>query len=97
VYLSFVLKCQKLTQRNQKEGAMCVCLQDYETVDHLIWHCERFGSERHRLVDALFELVVLHVTPVRDLCVVYEKGVPSNVVWTSSEVLESDSDRTPSL
>jgi hypothetical protein len=32
------------------EGPMCVCLQDYETVDHLIWHCERFGSERHRLI-----------------------------------------------
>jgi hypothetical protein len=26
------------------------------------------------------------------ICVVYESGVPSNVVWTSSEVLESDSD-----
>jgi hypothetical protein len=21
------------------EGVMCVCLGDYETVDHLIWHC----------------------------------------------------------
>jgi hypothetical protein len=31
------------------------------------------------------------------ICVVYESGVPSNVVWTSSKVLESDSDRTPSL
>jgi hypothetical protein len=31
------------------------------------------------------------------ICVVYESGVPSNVVWTSSEVLESDSDLTPSL
>jgi hypothetical protein len=29
------------------EGPMCVCLKDYETVNHLIWHCERFGSERH--------------------------------------------------
>jgi hypothetical protein len=41
------------------EDPMCVCLQEYETVDHLIWHCERFGSERHRLIDG---------TPVRDLC-----------------------------
>jgi hypothetical protein len=69
------------------EGPMCV--QDYETVDHLIWHCERFGSERHRLIDALSELDVLHGTPVRDL--------PSNVVWTSSEVLKSDSDLAVSL
>jgi hypothetical protein len=29
------------------EGTMCVCLKDYEIVDHLVWHCERFGSERH--------------------------------------------------
>jgi hypothetical protein len=31
------------------------------------------------------------------ICVVYESGVPSNVVWTSSEVLKSDSDLTISL
>jgi hypothetical protein len=50
------------------EDPMCVCLKDYESVDHLIWHCERFGSERHRIIDALAELNVLHGTPVRDLC-----------------------------
>jgi hypothetical protein len=59
--------------------------------DHLIWHCERFGSERHQLIDALSKLDVLHGTPVRDLCGFYESGVSSNVVWTSSEVLKSDS------
>jgi hypothetical protein len=31
------------------------------------------------------------------ICVVYEIGVTSNVVWTSSEVLKSDSDPTVSL
>jgi hypothetical protein len=50
------------------EDPMCVCLKDYETVDHLIWHCERLGSERHRLIDALSKLDVPHGTPVRDLC-----------------------------
>jgi hypothetical protein len=50
-----------------EDPPMCVCLQIYETVDHLIWHCERFGSERHRLIDALSELDVLHGTPVRDM------------------------------
>jgi hypothetical protein len=39
-----------------------------EFLDHLIWHCERFGSERHRLMDALSALDVQHGTPVRDLC-----------------------------
>jgi hypothetical protein len=23
---------------------VCVCLKDYETVDHMIWHCERFET-----------------------------------------------------
>jgi hypothetical protein len=49
------------------EDPMCVFLKDYETVDHLIWHCERFGSDRHRLIDALSKLDVLHGTPVRNL------------------------------
>jgi hypothetical protein len=31
------------------------------------------------------------------ICVVYESGVPSNIVWTSSEVLKSYSDLTVSL
>jgi hypothetical protein len=35
------------------DEAMCVCLKDYETVYHLIWHCERFETERRRLTDAL--------------------------------------------
>jgi hypothetical protein len=41
---------------------------DYETVDHLIWHCERFENERRRLIDALTALDVQFGTPVRDLC-----------------------------
>jgi hypothetical protein len=56
------------------ENPMWVCLKDYETMDHLIWHCERFGSERHRLIDAMSEMDVLHGA------MVYESGVPSNVV-----------------
>jgi hypothetical protein len=50
------------------EGAMCVCLKDYETVDHLLWYCERFEAERHRLTDAFTALDVQRGTPVRDLC-----------------------------
>jgi hypothetical protein len=69
------------------EGPMYVCLQDYETVDHLIWHCERFGSKRHRLVDALS---MCYIELQFGICVVYESEVPSNVVWASSEVLKSD-------
>jgi hypothetical protein len=54
------------------EEAMCECLKDYETVDHLIRHCERFETERRRLTDTLTALDVQLRTPagrVRDLCV----------------------------
>jgi hypothetical protein len=40
------------------EDLMCVCAGNYETVDHLIWHCERFRLKRHRLIDALAALNV---------------------------------------
>jgi hypothetical protein len=50
------------------EEAMCVCLKDYATMDHLTWHCERFETERRRLTDALPALDMQLGTSVRDLC-----------------------------
>jgi hypothetical protein len=50
------------------EEAMCVCLRDYETVDHFIWHCRRFETKTRRLTNALAALVVQLGAPVRDLC-----------------------------
>jgi hypothetical protein len=49
---------------------MCVCAGEYVTGDHLIWHCERFRLERHRLIDALAALnVSIGIgIPIRDLC-----------------------------
>jgi hypothetical protein len=48
---------------------VCVCAGDYyEAVDHLIWHCERFRLERHRLIDAVTTLNVSIGIPIRDLC-----------------------------
>jgi hypothetical protein len=47
---------------------MCVLAGDYETVDHLIWHCERFRVETHRLIDALAVLNVIIGIPIRDVC-----------------------------
>jgi hypothetical protein len=38
------------------EEVICVRLKDYETVDHFIWHFERFETERGRLTDALTAL-----------------------------------------
>jgi hypothetical protein len=40
------------------EEAVCIFLKDYETVDHLIWHYEKFKTERRRLTDALTALDV---------------------------------------
>jgi hypothetical protein len=51
------------------EDLMCVSAGDYETVDHLIWHCERFRVEKHRLIDAFAALNVSIIgMPIRDLC-----------------------------
>jgi hypothetical protein len=77
------------------EDPMCVCLKEYETVDHLIWHCERFGSERHLLMH--FPNWMCYMELLFGICVVYKCGVPSNVVWTSLEILKSGSDLTISL
>jgi hypothetical protein len=40
------------------EEAMCVCMKDYETVNHLIWHFGRFETEKRRLTNALVALDV---------------------------------------
>jgi hypothetical protein len=46
---------------------VCVYAGDYETVDYLIWYCERFRVERHRLIDALAALNVSIGISIRDL------------------------------
>jgi hypothetical protein len=28
------------------DGSMCVYLKDHETVDHILWKCSRFSSQR---------------------------------------------------
>jgi hypothetical protein len=50
------------------EDLICVCAEDNETVDNLIWQCERFRVERHRLIDAIAALNVGIGIPIRDLC-----------------------------
>jgi hypothetical protein len=44
-----------------------VCAGDYETVDHLIRHCERLRLERHHLIGALAVLNVSIGILIRDL------------------------------
>jgi hypothetical protein len=50
------------------EDLMCVCACDYETVDHLIWHCEGFRLERHRLIGTFAALNVSIGIHICDLC-----------------------------
>jgi hypothetical protein len=47
---------------------MCLCAGDNETLDHLIWHCEKFWLERHRLNGAFATLNVSIGILIRDLC-----------------------------
>jgi hypothetical protein len=69
------------------EDLMRVCAGDYETVEHLIWHCERFRLERHHLIDALAALNVSIGIPIRDLCAL-KKWFAVSVTWTSLDGLE---------
>jgi hypothetical protein len=77
-----------------KIWCVCMCAGDYETVDHLIWHCERFRLERHRLIDALAALNVSIEIPIRDLCALKKwcivkccldslRGIGMNLWWFS--------------
>jgi hypothetical protein len=52
------------------DETMCVCLEDYETVDHIIWKCPRFQEQRTRLVDKLNSEGIGEGTPMRDICIV---------------------------
>jgi hypothetical protein len=50
------------------DGSMCVCLEDHETVNHIIGKCSRFSSQRTCLIPRLLLSGVYEETPVRDLC-----------------------------
>jgi hypothetical protein len=47
---------------------ICVCMMNYETVDHTIWECSRFEVERCRLLLGLAAVNIKGGTPIRDLC-----------------------------
>jgi hypothetical protein len=66
-----------------------VCAGTYETLDHLIWHCERFRLERYRLIDALN--VSIRIPPFV-ICVHWRSDVPLSVAFTSLEGLGFSSD-----
>jgi hypothetical protein len=69
-----------------------MCLRDYETVDHLIWDCERFETDNRRLTDALTALIDVQLwTPVRDLCAL-QKWQAMSAVWIFWKVLELEFD-----
>jgi hypothetical protein len=55
----------KISNCWKSDVCVCVCAGDYETVNHLIWHCERFRLKRHHLIDALNVSIGI---PTRDLC-----------------------------
>jgi hypothetical protein len=48
------------------ESPLCVCLENYETIDHLIWDCSRFETERTRTIFKIHNIEPK--TPIRDLC-----------------------------
>jgi hypothetical protein len=49
------------------DGSICVCLEDRETVDHIIWKFSRFSFQRACLIQRLLLSGVCEETPIRDL------------------------------
>jgi hypothetical protein len=47
---------------------ICVCMMNYETVDHIIWECSRFEDERRQLILGLAAVNIKEGTPIRDHC-----------------------------
>jgi hypothetical protein len=52
---------------NIVENLLCICLGDYETIDHAMWSCERYDSERQQLWNDLRVTGTAWETLVRDL------------------------------
>jgi hypothetical protein len=46
---------------------MCVSLQDYETIDHVLWGGERFDAERPQLLMDFRSTDTEWGTPIRDI------------------------------
>jgi ribonuclease HI len=49
------------------DDPICVCSENYETVDHILWQCSRFASEREQLKTSLESQEDSFATPIRDL------------------------------
>jgi hypothetical protein len=43
----------------------CVCMMNYETVDHIIWECSRFEVERRKLLLGLAAVNIKEGTTIR--------------------------------
>jgi hypothetical protein len=48
------------------ESPLCACLENYETVDHLIWDCPRLATERNNTINRISTIELR--TPIRDIC-----------------------------
>jgi hypothetical protein len=49
------------------DSDICVCLEDYETIDHIIWYCPRLKQQSSRLKANLLSEGIVEETTVRDL------------------------------
>jgi hypothetical protein len=47
---------------------ICVCLMNFETVDHIICEYSRFEVERRQLLLGLAAMNIKEGTPIRDIC-----------------------------
>jgi hypothetical protein len=50
------------------DSPLCICGDGYETIDHLIWSCPKYESERISLKLSLTRCGYVGDSPIRDVC-----------------------------
>jgi ribonuclease HI len=56
-----------LDRINLADNKICPCGDNYETVDHVLWECSRYHSERRQLCSDLSSIGAVPFTPIRDM------------------------------
>jgi hypothetical protein len=57
---------------------ICVCMMNYETVDHIIWECSRFKIVRRQLLMGIAAMNKEGI-PMRDLCAFQKSEITPQV------------------
>ena len=54
------------------DSNICDCLQSYEDIDHVVFHCQRFDVPRRKFLDALTSVDKSSILSIRDLLATHD-------------------------